>query len=171
MITSDLSLPSITTSGMKVEKGRNTSTFTITTKLEEDRSTNHTCDMKIKLEEDRIMKKSCDIKVKVESKFLGEKANLTELPTVKGELRLGKHRMEKWLFNSEVKLVSDWILEHRPKNLNNKRYKCSTKNLLKFVFQEDPQFDFAGDIVQVKDYISTIETGVRMEPSHNAKFI
>jgi hypothetical protein len=31
------------------------------------------------------------------------------------------------------------------------------------VFQEDPQFDLTGDIVQVKDNISQIESGVKME--------
>jgi hypothetical protein len=46
--------------------------------------------------------------------------------------------MEKRLFNSEVNLVSDWLLEHRPKKLSNKRYKRRNKRTLTFVFQEDP---------------------------------
>jgi hypothetical protein len=63
--------------------------------------------------------------------------------------------MAERLFNSEFNLVSDWILENRPKKIRNKRYKRRTKRTLTFVFQEDPQFDFCGDIVQVKGYISS----------------
>jgi hypothetical protein len=39
------------------------------------------------------------------------------------------------------------------------------------VFQEDPQYEWAGRAVQVKDEVSTIETGVIIEPLHGAKFI
>jgi hypothetical protein len=39
------------------------------------------------------------------------------------------------------------------------------------VFQDDPQFELAGRTVQVKDYVSTIETGVKNKPLHCAKFI
>jgi hypothetical protein len=67
-------------------------------------------------------------------------------------------------------LVSDWILEHRPKNLRNKRYKRRTKSTPTFVFREDPQFDLAGDIVQVEDDIYTVKNGVKIEPLHGAKF-
>jgi hypothetical protein len=95
---------------MKVKKERNTSMETIG----------------IKLEEDRIMKQTCDMKVKVESQFPGAKASLTELPTAKEQLMLEKHQMVKRLFNSEVNLVSDWVLEHRLKNLSNKIYKRRT---------------------------------------------
>jgi hypothetical protein len=70
--------------------------------------------------------------------------------------------MAKRLLNSEVNLVSDWVLEHRPKKLSNKRCKCRTKSTLQFLFQEDPQFDLAGNIVQVNDDISQIESGVKM---------
>jgi hypothetical protein len=140
-------------------------------KLEEDRSTKHTCDMKLKVEEDRITKQSCDMKVEVESQFPGAKANLTKLPTAKEQLKLGKHKMAKQLLNSKFNLVSDWILEPRPKNLSTKRYKRRIKSTLKFVFQEYPQFNLAGDIVQVKDDISKIETGVKIEPLDGAKFI
>jgi hypothetical protein len=62
-------------------------------------------------------------------------------------------------------------MEHRPKNISNKRYKRRTKSTLKFMFQEDPQFDLAGDAVKVKDDISQIESGVKMEPLDGAKFI
>jgi hypothetical protein len=67
--------------------------------------------------------------------------------------------------------VSDWLLEHRLKTLSSKRYKRRKKNTLTFVFQEDPQFELAGHIVQVKDDISTIKTGVNIEPLHGAKLI
>jgi hypothetical protein len=163
MITSNFYLPSVTTSGMKVENERNTSADTISMKAEQDRSPNHTCDVKVKVEE--------DMQVKVESQSPGAKAFLADLPTAMEELKLGKHETEKWLFNSKVNLVSYWLLEHRPKNLSNKRYKRRKKNNLTFVFQEDPQFDLAGHIVQVKDDISNIETGVKIEPLHGAKFI
>jgi hypothetical protein len=79
--------------------------------------------------------------------------------------------MVKRLFNSKVNLVSDWVLEHKPKKLSNKRYKRRTKRTLKFVFQEYVQFELAGDIVQVKDDISQIESGVKTEPLDGAKFI
>jgi hypothetical protein len=39
------------------------------------------------------------------------------------------------------------------------------------VFQEDPQFELAGHTVQVKDDISTIDTGVKIEPLNGVKFI
>jgi hypothetical protein len=39
------------------------------------------------------------------------------------------------------------------------------------VFQEDPQFDLLGDIVQVKDDISQIESGVKIYPLVSAKFM
>jgi hypothetical protein len=38
------------------------------------------------------------------------------------------------------------------------------------VFQEDPQFELTGHTVQVKDAVSTIKTGVKIEPLHSAKF-
>jgi hypothetical protein len=44
------------------------------------------------------------------------------------KLKLGKHQMAKRLFNSQEKLVSDWLLEHRPKKLSNKRYKRRKKH-------------------------------------------
>jgi hypothetical protein len=133
------------------------------TKAERDWISNHTCDLKVKVEEDN--------KLKVESQFPGANTNLACLPTATEQLKLGKHEMALRLFNSEVNLVSDWILEHRPKKLSNNRYKHRKKNSLTFVFQEDPQFELAGSTVQVKDDVYTIETGVTIEPLHGAKFI
>ena len=63
--------------------------------------------------------KSCNV--------LGAKANLIELLTAKEELELGCHKIAKLMFNSEVNLVSDWVLEHKPKKLSNKRYKRRKK--------------------------------------------
>jgi hypothetical protein len=54
--------------------------------------------------------------------------------------------------------------------MSNKRYK-RMKNALTFVYQEDPQFELAGGTVQVKDDVSTIETGVKIQPLYGAKFI
>jgi hypothetical protein len=77
----------------------------------------------------------------------------------------------KRLFNSEVNLVTDLLLEHRPKKLSNKRYKGRKKLTLTFVFQEDPQFELTGRTVQVKDDVSTIESGVKIQPLSGAEFI
>jgi hypothetical protein len=61
--------------------------------------------------------------VKVKSLFPGAKASLTDIPTGNERLHLGKHQMSKCRFNSEVNLVSDWPMEHRPQKISNKRYK------------------------------------------------
>jgi hypothetical protein len=79
--------------------------------------------------------------------------------------------MAKHIFNSEVNFVSDWVMEHKPKKLGNKRYKLCAQRTLEVVFQEDPHFNLAGDILQVKDDISQIESGVKMEPLDGAKFV
>jgi hypothetical protein len=121
MITSDLSLPALNTSGAKVENKvkvenkakvenkekvkkkvkvkRNTPTKTSTITVEQDWMPIRICDVKVKVEEDN--------KVKVESLFPEAKANLVDLPTGTEQLKLGKHQMAKHLFNSEVNLVSD----------------------------------------------------------------
>jgi hypothetical protein len=119
--------------------------------------------MKVKVEENN--------KVKVESLFPGEKVNLADLPTGKEKLNLGKHQMAKRLLNSEVNLVSAWLLEHRPKKLSNKIYKGQKKGTLAFVFQEDPQFELAGRTMQVKEDVSTIGSGVKIQPLRGAEFI
>jgi hypothetical protein len=54
--------------------------------------------------------------MKVESQFPRAKANLADLPTGQEQLKLGKHQMTTSLFNSEVNMVSDWLLEHGKKN-------------------------------------------------------
>jgi hypothetical protein len=114
MITSDLSLPSLNTSWaklenkVKVENKRNTPAETTTIKVERDWMPIHRCDVKVKVEEDN--------KVKLESRFPGAKSNLADLPTGTEQVKLEKHEMAKPLFNSQVNLVSDWLLEHRQKN-------------------------------------------------------
>jgi hypothetical protein len=140
MITSDLSLPSLNTSWAKVENKRNTPAKKTSIKVERDWIPNHRCDVKVKVEKYN--------KVKGESRFPGAKANLADLPTGTEQLKLGKRQMAKRLFNSKVKLVSDWLLGHRPKKLSNKKYKHQKKNILAFVFQEDPQFVLTGCTVQ-----------------------
>jgi hypothetical protein len=81
---------------------------TTTIKEERDAMPIHRCDMKVKVEEHN--------KVKVESVFPGAKSNLADLPTGTDQSKLGKHQTSKRLFNSELNLVFDWLLEHLPKN-------------------------------------------------------
>jgi hypothetical protein len=81
----------------------------------------HRCDMKVKVEENK--------KVKVESLFSRAKANLADLPKGTEQLKLVKHQMAKCLFNSKVNLMSDWLLEHCPKNLATKDTRAE-KNVL-----------------------------------------
>jgi hypothetical protein len=123
MITNNLSLLALNTSGAKVENkakvDNKTHAETTMIKGEQDVMTIHRCDMKVKVEENN--------QVKVEILFPGAKANLSDLPTGTEQLKLVKHQMEKRLFNSEVNLVSDWLVEHRPKKLSNKRYKRRKK--------------------------------------------
>jgi hypothetical protein len=38
------------------------------------------------------------------------------------------------------------------------------------VFQEDPEFELAGRTVQVKDDMSTSQSGVKIQPIHGAEF-
>jgi hypothetical protein len=149
---------------MKVENERNTTMEMIGIKLEGKRITKQKCDMIVKVETNAVKSSTLCI-------FLGAKVKLTKLPALKEQLKLGSHQMAKWIFNSEVNLVFGWVVEHKPKNPSNKIYKCRTKSILKFVFQEDPQFDLAGNIVQVKDNISQIESGITMEPLDGEKFV
>jgi hypothetical protein len=173
MITSDVSFPALNTSRYKVENKVNveikakfynsTHAQTAMIKGEPDVMPIHTCYVKVKVKENN--------QVKVESLFPGAKANFADIPTGNEWLHLGKHQMTKRLFNSEVNLVSDWIVEHRPKTLSNKRYKRRKKRTPTFVFQEDPEFELAGRTVQVKDDVSTIQSGVKIQTIHGAEFI
>jgi hypothetical protein len=173
MITNDFSFPALNASRTKVENkakveskakvDNKTHAKTAIIKGEPDAMPIHTCDVKLKVKENN--------QVRVESLFPGAKANLTDLPTGTERLQLGKHQMKKRLFNSEVNLVPDWLVEHHPKKLSNKRYKRRKKRTLTFVFQEDPQFELDGRTVQVKDDVSTIQSGVNIQPLHGAEFI
>jgi hypothetical protein len=118
----------------------------------------------IKLEEKRITKQKCDMIVKLEINavrastsciFPGAKAKLTELPTKKKQVKLGSHQMAKQIFNSEVNLVSDWVVEHKPK-------KPRKKTLYK---------KYHKICVSRRFNISQIEGGVTMEPLDGAKFV
>jgi hypothetical protein len=91
-------------SGKKGKVEKKTPAKMTTIKVERDGVPIHRCDMKVKVEENN--------KVKVESLFPGAKANLADLTTWTEELKLVKQQMSKRLFNSEVNLVSDWLLEH-----------------------------------------------------------
>jgi hypothetical protein len=173
MITRDLSFPALNTSGSKVDNKakvenkakvkRKTPAEMTAIKVEQDGMPINRCNVKVKVEEYN--------KVKVESLFPGSKANLAGLPTGAEQLKLGKHQMSKRLFISEVNLVSDWLLERHAKKMSNKRNKGRKKRTLTFVFQEYPQFELASRTVQVKDGVSTIGSGVNIQPLHGAKFI
>jgi hypothetical protein len=128
------------TSGIKVEKERNMIIEAIGIQLKENRIKKQKFDIIVKIETNAVKASTSCI-------FLGAQAKLTELPTAKETLKLGSHQMAKRIFNWEVNLVYDWVVEHKPKKPIKKRYKCRTKSTLKFVFQEDPQFNLAGDIV------------------------
>jgi hypothetical protein len=39
------------------------------------------------------------------------------------------------------------------------------------VFQEEPEFELAGRTVQVEEDVSTIQSGVKIQPLHGAEFI
>jgi hypothetical protein len=109
MITRDLSLPALNTGGDKVENKakvenkvkvekkerlkkkakvkRKTPAEMTMIKVEQDGMPIHRCDVKVKVEEYN--------KVKVEILFPGAKANLADLPTGTGQLKLGKNQMAK----------------------------------------------------------------------------
>jgi hypothetical protein len=125
MITNNFYLLAANTSGAKVknkvkveskaEVDNKTHAKTNMIKVERDVMPIHRCDVKVKVKENN--------QLKVESLFPGAKSSSTGLSTGTERLQLGKHQMEKRLLNSEVNLVSDWLVEHRPKKLSNKRYK------------------------------------------------
>jgi hypothetical protein len=173
MITNNFSFPALNTSGAKVENkakveikaelDNNTHSKTAMIKGKPDVMPIHTCDVKVKVKENN--------QVKVKCLFPGEKANLTDIPTGNERLHLGKNQMANRLLNSEVNLVSHWLVEHRPKKLSKKRYKRRKKCTLIFVFHEDPEFELAKRTVQVKDNVSTIQSGVKIQPLHGAEFI
>jgi hypothetical protein len=122
MITNNFSFPDLNTSGDKMENKAK-----IEIKAKVDNKTHakramikgepyvmpiHTYDVKVKVKENN--------QVKVESLFPGAKSNSTNILTETERFQLEKHQMEKRIFNSEVSLVSDWLVEHRPKNLATK---------------------------------------------------
>jgi hypothetical protein len=57
------------------------------------------------------------------------------------------------------------------KKTEQQKIQAPKKRTLTFVFQEDPQFELARRTVQVKDDMSTIESGVKIQPLHGADFI
>jgi hypothetical protein len=165
MITNYFHLPAVNTSRAKVENKAkveskaevDTKTHAKTTMIKGERDIVpiHRCDVKVKVKENN--------QVKVESLFPGAKTNLTDLPTGTEWLQLGKHQMAKRLFNSEVNLVFDWLVEQK--------IEAPKKSTLTFVFQEDRQFELTGRTVQVKDDVSTSESGVKIQALHGAEFI
>jgi hypothetical protein len=70
-----------------------------------------------------------------------------------------------------VNLVSDWLVEHRPKNLATKDTSAEKKRTLTFVIQKYPEFELAGRTVQVQDDVSTIQSGVNIKPLQGAELI
>jgi hypothetical protein len=93
VITNDLSLSALNTSGVKVEnkakvenkKKMDNKTHSKTTMIKEEQDVIpiHRCDMKVKVEEKN--------QVKVDSLFPGAKSNLSDLLTGTEVLNLGKH--------------------------------------------------------------------------------
>jgi hypothetical protein len=102
--------------------------------------------------------------------YLGANVKLTVLHVVKDQQKLRPRQFITRLFNSEVNLISDWEVEHKPRMVSNKRYNYRTKNTLKFVFQEDLKFNLAGDTVQVWDDVSP-RNNVHLHPLDCARFL
>jgi hypothetical protein len=75
--------------------------------------------------------------------LLGANAQLTELPTAKEKQKLGPKQFTTILFNAEVNLISDWVVEHKPQFVKCKRYICCCQHKLLFLYQEDSKFDLA----------------------------
>jgi hypothetical protein len=136
MTTNDSSLPSVNPFNLGSDLSMDTSGTNVEKRTSKTMET-----IGIKLQEKRITKQKWDTTVKVETNadnastlyiFPGAKAKLTELPTTKEQLKLRSHQMAKRIFNSEVNFISDWVVEHKPKKLSNKRYKRRIKITLIF---------------------------------------
>jgi hypothetical protein len=101
---------------------------------------------------------------------LGAKLQLTDKPTGKDRQEMGSHRYTKKLFNAEVNLIFDWVLEHRSESLNHNRYIHLCHHRIMFLYHEDSKFDLAENVVQVRDVISP-KNDVHIESLDGARFI
>jgi hypothetical protein len=147
----------------------------------------------IKLEEKKNMKEKCETKVKQEPKsvivkeetnevkasaasciYLGTKAKLTELPTAKDQHKILPHQFATRLFNFRL------CGGTQATGGQQKKIQASYKKTLKFVFQENPKFDLAGDrycpsegrcFSNEKDAVSPTKSSVRMEPLDGVQFL
>jgi hypothetical protein len=57
------------------------------------------------------------------------------------------------------------------KETQQQKIQAPEKSTLTFVFQEDAHFELAGRTVQVKDDVSTIPNGVKIQPLHGDEFV
>jgi hypothetical protein len=91
----------------------------------------------IKSEETRDVKIKCEMKqllnsvvMREETNFgtklvrLGANAQFTELYMVNDKHQLGPHQFTAKIFNAEVNLISNWVVEHKPQLVKNKHYIC-----------------------------------------------
>jgi aminoglycoside/choline kinase family phosphotransferase len=140
-------------------------------KQEEKRSMKDKCESIVKKEAERVVKEETNDAKAASCLYAGSKVKLTEIPTGKGQHKLGPHQFATQLLNSEVNLISDWAVEHKPQKLSNKGYKHRTTKTLKFVFQEDPKVYLVRDTVKVNDDISQKESGIIMKPLDGAQFL
>jgi hypothetical protein len=98
-------------------------------KLEEKRITKEKCETIVKKETETIVKEDTNGAKAASCVHLGSKVKLklTEIPTAKDQHKLGPHQFAIRLFNSEVNLISDLVVEHKIQKLSNKKYKPHTK--------------------------------------------
>jgi hypothetical protein len=67
---------------------------------------------------------------------------------------MGPHQYATILFNAEVNLASDWVIEQKPQLVKHKRYIHFFHRIIMFLYKEYANFDLAGNVVQVWDAIS-----------------
>jgi hypothetical protein len=67
----------------------------------------------------------------------------------KDNQQLGPHHFAARLFNAEVNLIFDGVVEHKPQSVKRTQYTHHCRHILLFLYQEDYNFDLGGDIVQV----------------------
>jgi hypothetical protein len=67
---------------------------------------------------------------------------------------MGPRQYATRLFNAEVNLASDWVIEQKQQLVKHKRYIRRSRRRIMFLYKEDDDFDLAGNVVQVRDDIS-----------------
>jgi hypothetical protein len=64
---------------------------------------------------------------------LGAKARLNKKPTGKNKEKMGPHQYATRLFNAEVNLASDWVIEQKSQLLKQTRYICRYRRIIVFL--------------------------------------